>query len=151
MMKLAEALQERADLNRRIEQLRMRLDNNAITQEGEKSAEDPIALIAELEDCTVRLEKLIGAINLTNSRTVVDGITLTEMIAKRDILTLKLGVYRNFLNTASRTAHRAMRTEIKIFSTVDVSEFQKGIDRIARELRITDNKIQETNWTTELQ
>jgi len=151
MMKLAEALQERADLNRRIEQLRMRLDNNAITQEGEKSAEDPIALIAELEGCTVCLEKLIGAINLTNSRTVVDGITLTEMIAKRDILTLKLGVYRNFLNTASRTAHRAMRTEIKIFSTVDVSEFQKEIDRIARELRITDNKIQETNWTTELQ
>ena len=34
-MKLAEALQERADLNRQIEQLKFRLANNAITQEGE--------------------------------------------------------------------------------------------------------------------
>ena len=33
-MKLAEALQERADLNRRIEQLRDRLENNALVQEG---------------------------------------------------------------------------------------------------------------------
>lgn len=33
-MKLAEALQERADLNRRIEQLRNRLENSALVQEG---------------------------------------------------------------------------------------------------------------------
>ena len=32
-MKLAEALQERADLNRRIEQLRYRLSNNVLVQE----------------------------------------------------------------------------------------------------------------------
>ena len=44
-MKLAEALQERADLNRRIEQLRYRLGNNALMQEGEKPAEDPAALL----------------------------------------------------------------------------------------------------------
>ena len=34
-MKLAEALQERADLNRLIQQLRQRLSNNAAVQEGE--------------------------------------------------------------------------------------------------------------------
>ena len=39
-MKLAEALQERADLNRQIEQLQARLYNNAVVQEGEKPAED---------------------------------------------------------------------------------------------------------------
>ena len=40
-MKLAEALQERADLNRNIEQLRSRLRNNVLVQEGEQPAEDP--------------------------------------------------------------------------------------------------------------
>ena len=35
-MKLAEALQERADLNIRIQQLRSRLENNALVQEGEQ-------------------------------------------------------------------------------------------------------------------
>ena len=38
-MKLAEALQERADLNCNIEQLRARLINNAIVQENEKPAD----------------------------------------------------------------------------------------------------------------
>ena len=40
-MKLAEALQERADLNRKIEQLNNRLSNNALVQEGEEPAENP--------------------------------------------------------------------------------------------------------------
>ena len=40
-MKLAEALQERADLNRKIEQLQDRLSNNVLVQEGEQTAEDP--------------------------------------------------------------------------------------------------------------
>lgn len=38
-MKLAEALQERADLNRTIQQLKERLDNNVLVQEGEQPAE----------------------------------------------------------------------------------------------------------------
>ena len=48
-MKLAEALQERADLNRKIEELRRRLGSNVLTQEGEPPAEDPAALLAELD------------------------------------------------------------------------------------------------------
>ena len=48
-MKLAEALQERADINRSIEQLNSRLNNNILVQEGEKPAEDPMKLKNELE------------------------------------------------------------------------------------------------------
>ena len=33
-MKLAEALQERADLNRKIEQLKSRLNNNVLVHDG---------------------------------------------------------------------------------------------------------------------
>lgn len=40
-MKLAEALQERADLNRNLEQLNVRLLNNVLVQEWEKPAEEP--------------------------------------------------------------------------------------------------------------
>lgn len=149
-MKLAEALQERADLNRRIDQLRDRLENNALVQEGERPAEDPVQLLEELEHCTARLEELMGRINLANSKTVADGMTLTELIAKKDALTLKLGVYRDFLQTAAQTARRATRSEIKIFSTVNVAELQKNVDQMARELRLLDNKLQQTNWSVEL-
>ena len=40
-MKLAEALQERADLNRNIERLKVRLNNNVLVQDGEETAENP--------------------------------------------------------------------------------------------------------------
>ena len=83
-MKLAEALQERADLNRRIEQLRYRLSNNVLVQEGEKPLEDPAALLEELESSFTRLEWLIARINLTNCAVKVEGRSLTELIARRD-------------------------------------------------------------------
>ena len=49
-MKLAEALQLRGDLQKRLEQLSSRLYNNATVQEGEAPAEDPAALLEEYED-----------------------------------------------------------------------------------------------------
>ena len=48
-MKLAEALQERADLNKKIQQLQQRINSNVLVQEGEKSQEDPQALMKELD------------------------------------------------------------------------------------------------------
>ncbi len=149
-MKLAEALQERADLNKRIAQISSRLCINATVQEGEKPAEDPTELIKELEECTNRLETLISKINLANCKTTVNGISLTELISKKDILTLKINAYRNLLDNASRLSQRATRSEIKILSTVNVKEIQKHVDSLSKELRTTDNKIQETNWKTEI-
>ena len=112
-MKLAEALQERADLSARISILENRLMNNALVQEGEKPAEAPEELIAELDRCSEEMERLITAINLTNSSTISDGMTVTELIAKKDVLNRKLSIYRHFLMTASQTAQRATRSEIK--------------------------------------
>ena len=40
-MKLAEALQERADINRNIERLKKRLNNNVLVQEGETNSRRP--------------------------------------------------------------------------------------------------------------
>ena len=149
-MKLAEALQERADLNRRIEQLRSRLDSNALVQEGEKPAEDPEQLLKELDGCTARLEQLMASINRTNCETVVEGKTLTEMIARKDALLLRLSVYRDLVNTASQTARRATRSEIKILSTINVKQTQQMVDQMAKELRLLDNQLQQANWLTEL-
>ncbi len=82
-MKLAEALQERADLNRKIEQLKARLNNNVLVQDGEKPVEEPELLKQELDAAIARLSYLITQINLTNCATKVDGQTLTELIAQK--------------------------------------------------------------------
>ena len=149
-MKLAEALQERADLNRKIEQLRQRIESNVLVQEGEKSQEDPQALIKELDAAIARLEKLMADINLTNCRTMAGGKTLTELIARKDALSVKLSAYRDIAYEANQNTRRARNTEIKIKSQVKVSSLQKAADDIAAEIRKLDNTLQETNWTTEL-
>lgn len=149
-MKLAEALQERADLNRRIEQLRYRLNNNVLVQEGEKPLEDPAALLEELESSFTRLEWLIARINLTNCAVKVEGRSLTELIARRDVLSLRAEAYRRLVEEASQNTHRATRTEIKILSAVDVPALQRQADDASRKLRLLDNTLQATNWTADL-
>ncbi|MBO4881836.1 MAG: DIP1984 family protein [Firmicutes bacterium] len=149
-MKLAESLQERADLNRRIDQLRIRIQNNVLVQEGEKPAEDPDKLIKELDECLKRLEYLMYRINLTNCQYTVDGETLTELIARKDVLKLKQSAYRDTIYAASQSAHRARNTEIKILPVIKVDALQKKADALAKEIRLLDNKIQQANWTADL-
>lgn len=149
-MKLAEALQERADLNRRIQQLQQRLGSNAIVQEGERPIEDPRELLSELDRCVAALEDMIARINLTNCRTEIDGKTLTEQLARRDALKLKLGAYRELAHRASLVGQRASGREIKMFSAVNVPLLRKDIDALAKELRLLDNSIQAANWATDL-
>ena len=149
-MKLAESLQERADLNRKIEELKQRLANNCLVQEGEQPAEDPKELLRQLDAAIDRLQFLMAAINRTNSRTVVEGRTLTERIAEKDALSLRLNAYRELVEAASQSVYRARGTEIRIRPAVDVTALQKQADDLARRIRLADNTLQATNWTTEL-
>ena len=149
-MKLAEALQERADINKKISQLRSRLSNNLLVQEGEKTAEDPLALLKEMDQSIKRLQFLIEHINLTNCNAVVGDKTLTELLAKKDSLTLQISAYRDVIEQGSRNTDRARHSEIKILSTINVADIQKKTDKMAKELRSVDNLLQETNWNTEL-
>ena len=149
-MKLAEALIERADLQKRIDQLEDRLQNNALVQDGEEPAEDPVVLLAELTALSTSLEDLITRINLTNASASVDGKTLTALIAKRDCLTKRIRVLRRFLSAASQTAMRSRGSEIIVKSTVPVREMQKTVDDLSKSLRETDTAIQSANWSTDL-
>ncbi len=149
-MKLATALSERADLQRRISELSVRLNNNAKVQEGEEPSEDPKDLLKELDDCFVRLEELIARINRTNNETRNGGVSITDLIARRDCLKERIRIMRDFLNTSSEKVSRYSKAEIKIHSTVPVAELQKQVDICSRQLRETDERIQELNWTTEL-
>ncbi len=149
-MKLATALSERADLQRRITELGGRLNNNAKVQDGEKPSEDPDELLKELNKDFERLEELIARINHTNNETKSGDMTLTDLIAKRDCLKQKIGIMRSFLNIASEKVSRYSKTEIRILSTISVSDLQKEVDGLSKELRETDETIQGLNWTTEL-
>ena len=149
-MKLAEALINRSDLQKRLDQLEERLNNNALVQEGEEPAEDPGALLAELETLSASLEDIVTRINLTNASASVNGKSLTALIAERDVLTKRIRITRRFLNTASQTGMRSRGSEIVLKSTVPVRELQKTLDELSKALRETDTAIQAANWSFDL-
>jgi len=149
-MKLAEALQERADLKRNIASLRGRLERVMLVQEGEEPAEDPKELLQVLNESISRLEYLMAAINHTNDITEARGMTLTKLIAKKDALMLKMAAYKDLVQEAGYNTSRARGTEIKVVMTMKASELQKEVDRMAKEVRTLDNLLQETNWTKDL-
>ena len=149
-MKIAEALILRADIQKRIAQLRTRLNNNAKVQENEEPAENPEFLLTELENLISQLNDLIVKINRTNTLSKIDGISLVELIAKKDTLSQKAGILREFIEIASQKVDLYSTTEIKVFSTVNVSEQQKKLDKLSKEIRETDTKLQQANWTIDL-
>lgn len=149
-MKLAEALQERAALNTRINQLRNRLTANATMQEGVAPAEDPNELLTELERCYAEIETLIVRINLTNSRAKVSGEPLTALLARRDCLKSRINALQNLCDAASDLGNRYSKTEIRMLSAVNVKELRKELDRLSADLRQLDNAIQAANWSIEL-
>ena len=149
-MKLATTLSERADIQRRLSQLQSRLNNNAKIQEGEEPAEDPKVLLKEMDALLERLEWLMAKINLTNSATVSEGKTMTELLARRDCLSKRLVMMRSFLESASAKVDRYSQKEIKILSTVKVSQLQKQVDADSKAFRELDEQIQSLNWTTDL-
>lgn len=148
-MKLAEALSIRADLQQKVCQLKGRLKDSAKVQEGDKPSENTEDLFKELDSCLVKMENLIYRINFTNMQTVHDGETLTKMIARKDVLNLRLSVMREVMKYMLET-DRYGRNEIKYVRTIDVTELHKKIDSYAKQLRELDLKLQELNWTTDL-
>lgn len=150
-MKLAEALVLRADIKRRMEQMKYRLNRNAKVQEGEKPAEDPQMLLSELERLSEEMVTYIQRINRTNCVVELeDGFTLADAIARRDMLAQKQESYRQLAQSATMDQDYRTRSEIKYFSTVNVSQIQETADRLAREHRQLDVRIQEMNWKADL-
>ncbi|MBT2289559.1 DIP1984 family protein [Paenibacillus albidus] len=150
-MKLAEALVNRSDLQRKIAQLKQRLERVVKVQEGEEPAEQPKDLLRELEHSVNELAKLVRAINRTNSGVAFDEHwTLADALAERDRMLQLRKLLNDLLEQASITQDRFSRSEVRYQRTVDVVQIQKQVDDLSRDYRELDFRIQEKNWTITL-
>lgn len=150
-MKLAEALSVRKDLQNKINQLEDRLKSIVKIQEGDEPDEVAEDLLSELQNASVQLEDVIYRVNRTNLHAVIDGVPITKLIARKDVLTKEIGILRNVLKVASAQESRYSRNEIKYVRTIDTAELRKKVDRLSVELRRVDLRIQEANWMFELE
>ena len=150
-MKLAEALSIRKDLQKRIQQLGQRIQNNVKVQEGDEPKEQPKELMTELDGCLTKLQDIVWHINATNMQTKnSEGRTLTELMAQKDVLTMRLSTLRSVFDTASSGQDRYSRSEIKMVTVIDVKALSKQIDEYSAQLRKLDIEIQSLNFQTEL-
>lgn len=149
-MKLAEALIQRADAQKRIAQLQQRLARSAKVQEGEQPPEDPQALLAEVDAAITELTRLMQQINRTNAATAFDETrSLTDALAERDTLMTRRNVIAQVIN-AAQAQPRFGRMEIKEYPTVNIAELQGQVDDLSRQYRELDTAIQQLNWTVDL-
>jgi hypothetical protein len=150
-MKLAEALNARADAQKRLQQIRQRIQTSARHQEGETPPEDPNDLLAEAERVAADLERLMTAINRTNMQTELQpGTSMTDALAHRDVLGLRRAILVEAAQTASVRQDRYSRSEVKFVTPLDVKELHRRADELAKEFRELDAKIQAKNWESDL-
>jgi hypothetical protein len=153
-MTLGEALNRRADLQKRVAQLQDRLSASVLVQEGDEPPEQPDELLSELDSLCDELEGLIARINHTNaSARLSGGETLTEALARRDVLALRQAGLRTAIRAATGDRlglGRYSRSEIRMVRQIRVKDAQDRCDALAKKRRTLDTALQESNWTTEL-
>lgn len=150
-MRLAQALILRADYQKRVEQFKQRLLNNAKVQEGDTPSEDPQTLLSELSRLSADLVSLIQRINQTNAQTAfAEGQTLADALAQRDMLKIQHSIYRDLAQAATIKQDRYSKSEVKFQSSVNVAEIQHQADEFAKAYRELDAQIQEANWRTDI-
>lgn len=146
-MKLAEALLLRADIQKKLESLRDRINKNTVVQEGEKPSEDPRALLEQVKVISGQLRKLVFAINEANFTGVTPkGRSLTDALAERDMFVLQHSVIQGAAASAVKPPERHGVKEIRWVRTVDVADLQSAADDLAKVIRDSNAEIQAANW-----
>lgn len=88
----------RADLQKKVAQLKERIKESAKVQEGDEPCDNLEELYKELDEAVVQLEDLIYRINITNVQIVQDGESLTRLIANRDVLSMRVKALKEVVN-----------------------------------------------------
>ena len=122
-----------------------------MVQEGSEPPELPKDLLGEVDRLADELEQLIALINQTNSSTrLPSGMSLTEALARRDVLALRHGVLHQAAEAAVQAEARYSRSEIRLVRLIDVAAIRARMDDLARDRRELDTEIQAHNWTVDL-
>jgi hypothetical protein len=152
LMKLAEALLLRADIQKKLASLQARAQRYAMVQEGERPAEDPQAILGQVKAVADELRRLVFAINQANLRhKIASGETLTEALARRDSLALRHRIIQSVVDECAKPPDRYGVKEIRWVTTVDVAALQGEADSLAKEIRELNAAIQEAGWQVELE
>lgn len=150
-MKLAEALLIRADMQKKLASLKLRIEKNIQVQEGEKPDEDPQELMQQAQQINTELHQLISQIQRTNATAKLDDTqSMLAVLIERDRLTERHKIIMSALNKARQLNQRYSPREIKWLVTIPVKDLQKQADDVSGKIRQVNTRIQSANWQIDL-
>lgn len=157
-MKIAEALAERGDLEKKLKAVTTRARSAARYLEGEESPEDAAELLDDALDLITRRAELVFQINMTNARTEIsvggEMMSLTEALAHRARLSEEVSLLHSIADEASPGrdpySRGRRRTELPEKTDLPVRELRTRADRLSKQHRELDTLIQQANWSTDL-
>ncbi len=150
-MNIGEALSLLKKEKSRLARLISLRKENVYVEEGKKTEFDLKKLSEDIENKIVEIRKLKIRIQKTNinSKLDKDNLTIAEAI-------IKIGDIRSKLNHLSGLFERKrdrwyFDKETKVYiAQLDESEIEEQIEKLESEKNLLDNKIQISNWNTEL-
>lgn len=154
-MNIAGALAERAALDEKIRSLQQRAKGAARYLEGEEPPENAAELLGLAVQAMTERRALISRINLTNAATELEpGMTLTAALAQRALLSAHAALLHAIADEASPGrdpyGRGRRKTELPEKTDIPVKDLRAEADRLSREHRELDARIQQKNWNTEL-
>lgn len=150
-MKLAEALVLRADLQKKLENLKKRLANSVRKLDDIQVIEDPTALKLEAEETITVLYSLIDRIYRTNQSVILpSGQSMVTVLAKRDELVERRKLLDYIINKSLPDSGLYFNERGKWQPAIDISAYQKQMDDISMQIRRLNLDIQQTNWQVDL-
>lgn len=146
-MRLAEAMMQRADLDKKVSILGARLNDIALINKSYALEDEPKHLFEELNKSMKALSEVVYRIHVTNMETVDNGTTITAMLTKKEILKIRIQMLQRIKEEA-RIDSCFDRTKYTIL--INKAELQKELDECKNQLEKLDMKLQQLNWQTEL-
>lgn len=151
-MKLGEALSKLKKEKSRLARLISLRKENVFVEKGKKTKFDPKKLSIEIDQKIDEIRKLKIRIQKTNQNQIVNGekISLAEAIIKVNDLRSKLANLSTLFEKKREYLFRDKDEKEKI-AQLDELEIEDDIEKLEIKKVQLDNKIQMTNWTTQLE
>ncbi len=150
-MKLADALAERACLQRHLDAVKNRLCASVRYRQGEEKLEDPVALLDTLDKTTDSLRDLLARINRTNlGVTAPDGRSLTDLIAARDAALSRFKACKAAWEKLSGEERVYYSEAPLIQRAIAPALLRERMEKAGSEWHRLNRLIQRLNWEAEL-
>jgi len=153
-MKLGEALALRADLQKRMNRVQAMALENVTVQEGDAPPMSAVVLLDEYQRLAAEHEAIVRRINRTNVEARLaladETMSLADAVVRRERLARTAAMLRDVVGHATPRHSRFLRTEVKHVPTIDVAGVLGQADRLSKEHRELDTRMQQANWEVEL-